>query len=66
MTDDRTKDKILTSVALLGGGFLFVELLKLFGKKTTFYSCDRCRYDQLEFGTTMCPNCKSKLKWNNQ
>lgn len=60
---DKTADAILKGIALIGGGYAFVELLKLFGKKTTFYTCTKCKYDKLEYGEKICPNCKSHLEW---
>ena len=58
-----SSDTVLKGLALLGGGYLFVELLKMFGNKKTYYTCTKCKYDKLEYGQNVCPNCHSNLKW---
>lgn len=60
---NKEDNPILKGLAILGGGYLFVELMKLVGKKTTFYTCTKCQFDQLEYGTKKCPNCNSNLVW---
>lgn len=55
-------ESILALLAMLGGAWLLIELIKLFGKKTTMYSCPSCDHD-IEFGCPICPNCKSLLSW---
>jgi hypothetical protein len=59
-------ENVLKGLAVLGGGFLFVELIKMLSKPKTYYNCTRCNYDKLEFNTHTCPNCKSTLQWPNQ
>jgi lipopolysaccharide biosynthesis regulator YciM len=61
-----TGENVLKGLAVLGGGYLFVELIKMLSKQKTFYTCTRCKYDKLEFGQHTCPNCQSKLQWPNQ
>jgi hypothetical protein len=56
----------LMAIALFGGGYVFVELLKMFSKEVIWYNCTLCQYDKLEYGTKVCPNCKSNLEWPKQ
>lgn len=53
---------LLTALAVLGGAWLSIEILKSFSKKETVYDCPVCKY-AVKFGTTECPNCHSKLSW---
>jgi hypothetical protein len=50
--------------ALVGGVWLAAELVKLFAKKETYYSCPVCGYD-IKYGVVECPNCHTSLEWPN-
>lgn len=54
----------LKLLAVLGGAWMGVEILKSFSKKETVYDCPVCKYS-IKFGTSQCPNCNSKLEWPN-
>ncbi len=62
---DSIMDGIITFAAVFGGAYLSVELLKLFAKKETYYTCNNCEGEVVQFAP-ICPTCKSKLKWNNK
>jgi hypothetical protein len=57
-------DGIITFAAVFGGAYLSVELLKLFAKKETYYTCDNCDCE-VEKYAPICKTCKSKLKWSS-
>lgn len=62
---NNTGDNVLKGLAVLGGGYFFIELIKMFSKPKIFYTCTKCNYDKLEYGQHSCPNCKSNLQWPN-
>ncbi len=51
---------------LILGGWLFLLLIRLFGKRKICYDCPVCSYNELEYGTEQCPNCKHNLSWEPQ
>ena len=48
---------------LILGGWLFLLLIRTFGKKKICYDCPVCNYNEVEYGTDQCPNCKHYLSW---
>lgn len=64
MAKDEFGNNLLDVLAIIGGAWLTAELLKLVSKRKTVYDCPVCSYD-VEFGTEVCPNCKSHLVWPN-
>ena len=62
---DDIGDKILGALAIFGGAWLSVEILKSLSKKETVYDCPVCKFS-IKYGTDVCPNCHSKLSWPNK
>lgn len=46
--------------AMMGGGWLAVGLIELFGKK--IYECPNC-YDEITYKSKTCPHCKVNINW---
>jgi len=63
--NDSFGDELLKAVALIGGTWLGIEILKSLSKKEIVYDCPVCRYP-VKFGTAVCPNCHSNLSWPTQ
>lgn len=64
--NSNTGDGILKTLAIIGGAWLGIEILKAFGEKKTVYNCPICQFNELEFGTKICPNCNSNIIWPNE
>ena len=48
--------------ALIGGAYIFVELLKLVSKKEIYYCCPQCN-EGVKYGMKNCPHCQVDLTW---
>ncbi len=61
-------DSIIGSIfkfmALLGGAWLTIEVLKAISKKVTYYDCPKCGSD-IEYGQENCNVCGVGLDWEN-
>lgn len=57
-------DFLLTAAAIIGGGFVFAEIMKMFAKKEIAYNCPKCNYDMIQRGMNQCPSCHSNLSWS--
>jgi len=55
---------LFKGMAIIGGAWLTIEILKAISKKTVFYDCPVCGTD-IEWGQEQCNNCKSYLDWEN-
>ena len=59
---DSLIDGILKAMAIIGGAWLTIEVLKAIGKKTVFYDCPNCGND-IEYNQYKCDVCGTKLDW---
>lgn len=53
-------DNLFRIMALMGGAWITVELLKIFAKK--IYECPHCS-GEVQERTSRCPHCGVKLGW---
>jgi lipopolysaccharide biosynthesis regulator YciM len=60
--DSKIGSTIIDLAAAIGGAWLFVELVKAFGKTKTMYRCPNCN-GAIEPLVGHCPHCRVKLSW---
>jgi hypothetical protein len=60
--NDKINDIAFAIACLTGGPWLFGELLLLFAKEETYYSCPGCEAD-IKYHARSCPDCHVYLKW---
>ena len=60
--DSKIGSTIIDLAAAIGGAWLFVELVKAFGKTKTMYRCPCCN-GAIEPLVGHCPHCHVKLSW---
>ena len=58
---DNWIETLMTALALIGGAWVTVQLIKSFGKKA--YHCNRCKTTVVR-ATAQCPSCGAGLNWD--
>ncbi len=60
---DSIIESIFKVMALIGGAWLTIEVLKALSKKVTYYDCPKCGND-VKYGQYECDNCGTELGWD--
>lgn len=55
-------ETLLKAFALMGGAWLAVELIKVFGEKRIIYNCPNCG-NEIPYKVKKCPHCEVNLNW---
>lgn len=60
---NKVLEGIAKGLAIIGGAWLAVEILKAIAEKEIVWSCPNCKSD-IQYGKNPCPACQTNLSWD--